>query len=113
MVLFYMSFWSSDEFKELMVILVFKYCVIVMDLMGLGDLDKFFREYFILDYVKIVILLLDELGIKKCSILGSLIGGYIVGEVVVFYRECLNKLIFCNVYGFDVEEVEKIVERYR
>ena len=52
--------------------------------------------------------MLDELGIKKCSILGSLTGGYIAGEVAVSYRERLNKLILCNVHGFDAEEAEKI-----
>ncbi|MDE5081300.1 MAG: alpha/beta hydrolase [Trichodesmium sp. St16_bin2-tuft] len=113
LVLLHMSPRSSDEFKELMAILAPKYRVIAMDLMGLGDSDKPPREYSISDYAKTVILLLDELGIKKCSILGSLTGGYIAGEVAVSYRERLNKLILCNVHGFDAEEAEKIAERYR
>ncbi len=104
---------SSDEFKELMTILAPKYLVIAMDLMGLGDSDKPPREYSISDYAKTVILLLDELGIKKCNILGNLTGGYIAGEVAVSYSDRLNKLILCNVHGFDAKEAEKIGKRYR
>ncbi len=95
-----------------MAILAPKYRVIAMDLMGLGDSDKPPREYSISDYAKTVILLLDELGIEKCSILGSLTGGYIAGEVAVSYSDRLHKLILCNVHGFDAEEAEKIGKRY-
>ncbi len=103
---------SSDEFKELMAILAPKYRVIAMDLMGLGDSDKPPREYSISDYAKTVILLLDELGIEKCSSLGNLTGGYIAGEVAASYSDRLNKLILCNTHGFDAEEAEKITQRY-
>ncbi|NEO57082.1 MAG: alpha/beta hydrolase [Okeania sp. SIO3B5] len=112
LVLLHMTPRSSDEFKELMAILAPKYCVIAMDLMGLGNSDKPPREYSVSDYAKTVILLLDELGIKKCSILGSLTGGYIAGEVAVSYSDRLNKLILCNVHGFDAEEAEKICQIY-
>ncbi len=104
---------SSDEFKELMAILAPKYRVIAMDLMGLGDSDKPPREYSISDYAKTVILLLDELGIEKCSILGSLTGGYVAGEVAVSYSDRLHKLILSNVHGFDAEEAEKLGKGYR
>ena len=112
LVLLHMTPRSSDEFKELMTILAPKYRVIAMDLMGLGNSDKPPREYSVADYAKTVILLLDELGIKKCSILGSLTGGYIAGEVAVSYSDRLNKLILCNVHGFDAEEAEKLLQRY-
>lgn len=112
LVLLHMTPRSSDEFTELMAILAPKYRVIAMDLMGLGDSDKPPREYSVADYAKTVILLLDELGIDKFSILGSLTGGYIAGEVAVSYSDRLNKLILCNVHGFDAEEAEKIGERY-
>ncbi|NET40778.1 alpha/beta fold hydrolase [Okeania sp. SIO2B3] len=113
LVLLHMTPRSSDEFQELMAILAPKYRVIAMDLMGLGNSDKPPREYSIADYAKTVILLLDELEIQKCSILGSLTGGYIAGEVAVSYSDRLNKLILCNTHGFDAEEAEKIGERYR
>ncbi len=112
LVLLHMTPRSSDEFKELMAILASQYRVIAMDLMGLGDSDKPPREYSVSDYAKTVILLLDELGIQKFSILGSLTGGYIAGEVAVSYRDRLNKLILCNVHGFDAEEAEKLLQRY-
>ena len=113
LVLLHMSPRSSDEFKELMAILAPKYRVIAMDLMGLGDSDKPPREYSISNYAKTVILLLDELGIKKCSILGSLTGGYVAGEVAVSYSDRLHKLILCNVPNFDPEEAEKISKNSR
>ncbi len=112
LVLLHMVPRSSDEFKELMAILASKYRVIAMDLMGLGNSDKPPREYSVKDYAKTVILLLDELGIEKCSILGSLTGGYIGGEVAVSYSDRVNKLILCNVHGFDQEEADIITNKY-
>ncbi|MDY7007923.1 MAG: alpha/beta hydrolase [Cyanobacteriota bacterium] len=112
LVLLHMNPRSSDEFKELMAILAPQYCVIAMDFMGLGNSDKPPREYSVSDYAKTVILLLDELSIEKCSILGSLTGGYIAGEIAVSYSDRLNKLILCNVHSFDAEEAEKITQIY-
>ena len=80
--------------------------------MGLGDSDKPPRFYSVADYAKTVIALWDELGIKKSSILGSLTGGYIAGEVAAAYPERVEKLILCNVHGFDKEETDKIALRY-
>ena len=103
---------SSDEFRELIPILAEKRQVIAMDLMGLGDSDKPPREYSVADYVKNVIELWDKLGIEKSHVLGSVTGGYIAGELAATYPERVNKLILCNVHGFDAEEQEKIVQRY-
>lgn len=98
---------SSDEFRELIPILAEKRQVIAMDLMGLGDSDKPPREYSVADYVKNVIELWDNLGIEKSHVLGSVTGGYIAGELAATYPERVNKLILCNVHGFDAEEQEK------
>ncbi|MBD2198781.1 MULTISPECIES: alpha/beta fold hydrolase [Calothrix] len=110
--LLHMTPRSSDEFKELMPLLAAKKLVIAMDLMGLGDSDKPPRVYSVADYAKTAIALLDELGIKKTSIFGSLTGGYIAGEVAAAYPERVDKLILCNVIGFDAEEQAKILKRY-
>ncbi len=112
LLLLHMTPRSSDEFRELMAILAQTRQVIAMDLMGLGDSDKPPRIYSVGDYAKTVIALWDHLGIKKCSILGSLTGGYIAGEVAAAYPERVEKLILCNVHGFDKEETEKIAQRY-
>jgi pimeloyl-ACP methyl ester carboxylesterase len=112
LLLLHMTPRSSDEFRELMPILAPKKLVIAMDLMGLGDSDKPSRVYSVADYAKTAIALLDELGIKKTSILGSLTGGYIAGEVALAYPERVEKLILCNVFGFDEEERDKILKRY-
>lgn len=110
--LLHMTPRSSDEFQELMPILAPKKLVIAMDLMGLGDSDKPPRVYSVADYAKNAIALLDELGIKKTSIFGSLTGGYIAGEVAAAYPERVEKLILCNVYKFDEEEKDKIFKIY-
>ena len=81
LLLLHMSPRSSDEFREVMPILAQQHQVIAMDLMGLGDSDKPSRIYSMDDYAQTVIALWDHLGIKKSSILGSLTGGYIAGEV--------------------------------
>ncbi|RUR83047.1 alpha/beta fold hydrolase [Chlorogloeopsis fritschii PCC 9212] len=110
--LLHMSPRSSDEFQELMPILAAKKLVIAMDLMGLGDSDKPPRVYSVADYAKTAIALLDELGIKKTSIFGSLTGGYIAGEVAAAYPNRVDKLILCNVIGFDEEERDKVLKTY-
>ncbi len=112
LLLLHMTPRSSDEFRELMPILAQNRQVIAMDLTGLGDSDKPPRIYSVMDYAKTVIALWDHLGIKQCSILGSLTGGYIAGEIAAAYPQRVNKLILCNVHGFDQEETEKIAQRY-
>ena len=94
---------SSDEFREVMPILAQNRRVIAMDFMGYGESDKPSRMYSVEDYAKTVILLLDELGIKKTSILGNHTGGFVAGEVAAAYPERIEKLILCNVFGFDEE----------
>jgi pimeloyl-ACP methyl ester carboxylesterase len=112
LLLLHMTPRSSDEFRELMPILASKKLVIAMDLLGLGDSDKPSRIYSVADYGRTVIALLDELGIKKTSIFGNLTGGYIAGEVAAAYPERIEKLILCNVYGFDEEERDRIFKIY-
>jgi pimeloyl-ACP methyl ester carboxylesterase len=112
LLLLHMAPRSSDEFQELMPILAQSRQVIAMDLMGLGDSDKPSREYSVSDYVENAIALWDELGIKKCSVLGNLTGGYIAGAIAVAYLERVDKLILCNVPGFNKDEQEKILQKY-
>ena len=112
LLLLHMTPRSSDEFREIMPLLAQNRLVIAMDLMGLGDSDKPPRVYSVTDYAKTVIALWNHLGIKKSSILGSLTGGYVAGEVAAAYPEKVEKLILCNVHGFDKEETDKIAKRY-
>lgn len=103
---------SSNEFHELMPIFAQKRRVIAMDLMGLGDSDKPPRMYSISDYAKTVILLLDELGIKKINILGHHTGAYIAGEVAAAYPDRVEKIILCNVDEFTEQDKAAILKRY-
>lgn len=113
LLLLHMTPRSSDEFREIMPILAQDRLVIAMDLMGLGDSDKPPKIYSVADYAKTVLALWEHLGIKKSSILGSLTGGYIAGEVAAAYPERVSSLILCNVHGFDKEETDKIALRYK
>jgi pimeloyl-ACP methyl ester carboxylesterase len=110
--LLHMAPRSSDEFRELMPLLAQNRRVIAMDLMGLGDSDKPPRMYSVADYAKNAIALLDELGINKASIFGSITGGYIAGEIAAAYPERVEKLILCNTHIFDEEEKDKIFQKY-
>ena len=112
LLLLHMTPRSSDEFREVMPILAQNRQVIAMDLMGLGDSDKPPRVYSVADYAKTVIALWDRLGIKKSSILGSLTGGYIAGELAAAYPERVDKLILCNVLGFEREERDSLLKKY-
>ncbi len=111
LLLLHMTPRSSDEFRELMPILAEHRLVIAMDLMGLGDSDLPPRVYSVADYAKTAIALWDELGIKTSSILGSIAGGYIAGEVAAAYPERVEKLILCNVPGFDQEDKNQVLQR--
>ena len=70
------------------------------------------RVYSVADYAKTAIALWDELGIKKSSILGNLTGGYIAGEIAAAFPDRVDKLILCNVFGFDEQERDNILQRY-
>ena len=103
---------SSDEFRELIPIFAQKRRVIAMDLMGFGDSDKPPRMYSVADYAKTVIALLDELGIKKTSILGNHTGAFVAGEVAAAYPERLEELILCNVAGFGEAGKADLLRRF-
>ena len=111
LLLLHMTPRSSDEFREIMPILMRQRQVVAMDLMGLGDSDKPPRTYSVADYANTVIELWDRLGIQKSSLFGSLTGGYIAAEVAAAYPERVEKLILGNVFRFDIEEIRKIFNK--
>ncbi|BAZ48365.1 alpha/beta hydrolase fold protein [Nostoc sp. NIES-4103] len=112
LLLLHMNPRSSDEYRELMAILVNKYRVIAMDMMGFGDSDKPPRMYTIADYAKTVITLLDELGIQTTSILGHHFGGFIAAEVAVTYPKRVDKIILCNIAGFGEQGKAELSKRF-
>lgn len=112
LLLLHMNPRSSDEFRELMPIFAQKRRVIAMDFMGFGDSDKPPRLYTVADYAKTVIALLDELDIKKTSILGNHTGAFVAGEVTAAYPERVEKLILCNVAGFGEAGKADLMRRF-
>jgi pimeloyl-ACP methyl ester carboxylesterase len=104
---------SSDEYRELMSILVKKYRVIAMDLIGFGESDKPPKLYSVADYAKTVIALLDELGIEQTNILGNHTGAFVSGEVTAAYPERVNNLILCNVAGFGEAGKADLMRRFQ
>jgi pimeloyl-ACP methyl ester carboxylesterase len=112
LLLLHMNPRSSDEYRELMPIFAQTRRVIAMDLMGFGDSDKPPRMYTIADYARTVIALLDELGIKKASILGNHTGAFVAGEVAVAYSDRVEKLILGNVAGFGEGGQAELLRRF-
>ncbi|MEH2398167.1 alpha/beta hydrolase [Nostoc sp.] len=113
LLLLHMNPRSSDEYRELMSILVKKYRVIAMDFMGFGESDKPPKLYSVADYAKTVIALLDELGIEQTNILGNHTGAFVSGEVAAAYPERVNNLILCNVAGFGEAGKADLMRRFQ
>ena len=112
LVLLHQNIKSSDEYRELMPIFARKRLVIAMDFLGFGDSDKPPRMYYIEDYAKTVIQLLDALGIKKASILGHHTGAFVAAEVAAAYPERVNKLILSSIDYFDEQERTDLYNRF-
>ncbi|MEH2280407.1 MAG: alpha/beta hydrolase [Nostoc sp.] len=113
LLLLHMNPRSSDEYRELMSILVKKYRVIAMDFIGFGESDKPPKLYSVADYAKTVIALLDELGIEQTNILGNHTGAFVSGEVAAAYPERVNNLILCNVAGFGEAGKADLMKRFQ
>ncbi len=103
---------SSNEYLEMMPLLAKNYHVIAMDLLGFGDSDKPPRMYKIEDYVQTVILLLDELGIERVSILGNHTGAFVGGEVAAAYPQRVKQLILSNPVVFGEEGKAALLRRF-
>ncbi|WP_375511345.1 alpha/beta fold hydrolase [uncultured Nostoc sp.] len=113
LLLLHMNPRSSDEYRELMSIVIKKYRVIAMDFIGFGESDKPPKLYSVADYAKTVIALLDELGIEKTNILGNHTGAFVSGEVAAAYPERVNNLILCNVAGFGEAGKADLMKRFQ
>jgi len=111
LLLLHMNPRSSDEFRELMPIFAQNRCAIAMDLLGFGDSDKPPRIYSMADYAKTIIALLDELNIKKTSLVGNHTGAYVAAEVAAAYPERIEKIILCNIDSFSEEGKAAFIKR--
>ncbi len=103
---------SSDEFRELMPLITRTRRAIAPDLMGLGDSDPPPWAYTLSDYAKSIIALLDHHQIEKFTLMGSLTGGYMAGEIAAAFPDRVSHLILCNVFHFDQAETQNIAKRY-
>jgi pimeloyl-ACP methyl ester carboxylesterase len=113
LLLLHMNPRSSDEYRELMPLLVAENKrVIAMDLMGFGDSDKPPRLYTIADYVNTAIALLDELGIDKVSVFGNHTGAFVAGEMTASHPDRVEKLILGNVAGFGEGGQAELLRRF-
>ncbi|MEM8722856.1 MAG: alpha/beta hydrolase [Cyanobacteria bacterium P01_G01_bin.39] len=112
LLLLHMNPRSSDEYRELMPLLSQQRRVIAMDFLGFGDSDKPPRMYTIADYAQTVIALLDELGIKKASILGNHTGAFVTTELAAVYGDRVDQIILGNVAGFGEAGKTKLSELF-
>ncbi|MFH0811824.1 MAG: alpha/beta hydrolase [Pseudomonadota bacterium] len=100
-ILLHMTARSRDEYAEVIPMLAKKYRVIAMDTLGYGDSDKPSKQLSIEDYAKTVVMIMDEVGVKKSNVIGRHTGAFIAMEVAAAYPERLDKLILSEPHYHD------------
>ena len=87
---------SSSMFLELVDVLGKELRVFAIDYPSYGMSDHISWQPTISDYAKLVIEVMDELGVKKASFLGEATGPFIATELANVYPERVEKLIFVS-----------------
>lgn len=91
---------SAERWKDVIPYFGKKYHIIIPDLIGFGYSDKPIIDYTVNFFVKFLFDFLDSLGIKKCTMVGSSLGGQLVTEFAMQYNEILKKMILVSPSGF-------------
>ena len=92
---------SVDEYVEVADILSSSKHVIALDALGYGNSDKPPRPYFIEDYARSVVTVMDALELEKASIVGQTFGGLIAAEIAATYPQRVSNLVLFNVFEFN------------
>ena len=100
---------SSDEFNEMIPMLSRKRRTIAPDIIGYGDSDKTTEYYGAEDYAKTIIMLLDNLGINKATIVGHHSGSKIAVELATAFPERLEKLVLIGPYFWNADTRQRAV----
>lgn len=91
---------SAERWKDVIPYFSKKYHVVIPDLIGFGYSDKPITDYTVNFFVKFLFDFLDSLGIKKCTMIGSSLGGQIATEFIMQYNQILKKMILVSPSGF-------------
>ena len=83
---------SAYEYDEVIPLLAKRHHVIAWDQPGQGDSDPISRHYAVEDYGDAVIALMDALGLKTASVLGSSIGGSITVDLGARHANRIDRL---------------------
>jgi len=88
------------------------HCVICLDLLGHGKTENLGYIHTMEDQAKMLKFLLDELGIRKCTLIGHSMGGYIALAFADLYRDCVSGLCLMNSTAL-ADSAEKKINRDR
>ena len=101
LILLHGAFSSLHTFEDWTKILSKKYRVISLDLPGFGLTGAISeKDYCIENYLNYLEVFLDRLDIKKCSIAGNSLGGWIAWEYALTHIKQVEKLILISAAGF-------------
>ena len=90
---------SAERWQEVIPLFAKKFRVIVPDLIGFGYSDKPMVDYTTDYFAEFVSKFVDEIGIKKMSIIGSSLGGQIAAESMINYDVNVKKLVLVSPSG--------------
>ena len=77
--------------------------VVAFDLLGHGFTGKPDRPYEIRDYLEHALVLLDTLGIKRATWIGSSLGGWISARAAAQFPERVEKLVLVSTAGLSAD----------
>lgn len=87
------TWWA---YHKVMLILAEKYCVVVVDIRGMGGSDKPVDGYDKRNMAKDIFELVQQLGLKKISIAGHDIGAHVAFSFAANYSNIVTKLIILD-----------------
>ena len=90
---------SAERWEYVIPELSKKYQVIAPDLLGFGYSDKPSLDYTPQFFAKFLFDFLETIGINHCSMIGSSLGGQIVAEYAIAYREKIENVILVSPAG--------------
>jgi len=90
---------SAERWEHVIPELSKKYTVIALDLPGFGYSDKPSLDYTLQFFAEFLSDFLETIGINRCSMIGSSLGGQIVAEYAMTYHEKIENIILVSPAG--------------
>ncbi len=102
---------SAERWEYVIPELSKKYRIIAPDLLGFGYSDKPSLDYTPQFFAKFLFDFLETIGINHCSMIGSSLGGQIVAEYAIAYREKIENVILVSPAGV-MKNITPALEAY-